>query len=257
MLFPSEYCRFHKWNGWLRYFARDCGCLEKSENPQRENCPAELPRQTTNRGRNLARVLPPADTHPPRRIRKFVLRGKFWIFNTRRREASEIRGARRTVAGAWNNFISPISFFSARVIRRRKTTRGWKGEGVASRRYFLLAMRLAFRTTPSYPAGSRRDFAETVLGTLQIFPWKISRRYPRGLDVFRWIDWRVLPLCKLPFRFFFFRTISPETKPLQARPFPTSPRSTIESTELRLHSCESFVLQSLARRIVRQTRKFR
>lgn len=48
-------------------------------------------------------------------------------------------------------------------------------------------------------------------------------------------------------------TISPETKPLQARPFPTSSRSTIESTELRLHSCESLVLQSPARRIVRQT----
>lgn len=40
---------------WLRYFARDCGCLEKSGNPQRENRLAELPRQTTNREGNGAR----------------------------------------------------------------------------------------------------------------------------------------------------------------------------------------------------------
>lgn len=241
---------------WLRHFARDCRCLEKSGNPQRENCPAELPRQTTNRGRNQARTLrhTPAKEDTKVCSARKVLNIQYSSTRGKRTDSrSETDGC-----GCMEQFhFSYFLLFRVLFVGARGRE-GWKGERVVSRRYFLLTMRLASRAIPSYPACSHRDFAETVLGTLQIFPVEDFEEIPKRVRCFSMNRLEGTSAMQTPLPLFFLpRTISPEIKPLQARPFPTSPQSTIESRELRLYSCESFVLQSLARRIVRQTRKFR
>lgn len=137
--------------------------------------------------------------------------------------------------------------------------RGGEEEGGRRRKsgredgYFLLAMRLAFRARPPLLFRRlRRDRAKTVHGPLYKSPAGDVEEAPKRVRCFRWIDWRALLLCKLPFRrrcapaHFVPRTISlrkPTSRRLGLIPF--SPWSTAESTELRLHSCESFVPQSL------------
>lgn len=95
---------------WLRYFARDCGCLEKSENSQRENRLAELPRQTTNRGRKPSQTFLPADIHTRQGGYESFFREESFEYSILTGERGERDGR---FAGARSNFISPISFFPA------------------------------------------------------------------------------------------------------------------------------------------------
>lgn len=79
-------CRFPQMERRLRYLVRGLRMPWKigARDSRRKNRLAKLPRRATNRGKKPRARLPP-HAHRQRRIRKFLPRGKFWIFNTRRR----------------------------------------------------------------------------------------------------------------------------------------------------------------------------
>lgn len=146
-------------------------------------------------------------------MRKFLPRGKFWIFNTRRGSTSvpapfARRGwsdrrqkgvERQTVAGTRRNFIFPI-FYPRAAIRwgrwvqpsESRVERGRKKEGKdpVGRREFPIRDAAWFQ--PPIP------FLTSLTTFLPSPPTRRAERPFKRVRCFRWIDSRVLPLCKLP-----------------------------------------------------------
>ena len=166
-------------------------------------------------------------------MRKFLPRGKFWIFNTRRgtsvpgaapfarrrttdRSPAEERVERQTVAGIHGG----ISFFLFSAACRDsleavgaayRIKEPWVSHGVGGAK----DEGREERERRNRPGRETRNIFYSRCGldptpylflnplwrpsSLRVLPRDASNGPPRGVRCFRWIDSRVLPLCKLPF----------------------------------------------------------
>lgn len=159
---------------------------------------------------------------------KFLPRRKFWIFNTRaRRRRRGGEGVRRGTDGCGHSEEFHFSYFLPRIRRRQRGAAyriengGPRGErGLSSPGYFLFVMRPGSR----HPSALPRDTSSESSGMARCF---------------RWIDSRVLSLCKLSFHRGPARS-SLDATPLDRLRAPLTRRYPDfglpdESAELRLH----------------------
>lgn len=218
--FQASMVAFTNMKRWLRYFARNCGYLEKSENPQRENRLGELPWRATNRGRNRARPsCLPARTRQGGYESFFREESFEYSILGGERRAGGIRGARRTVADAWNNFISLLFPSSPRIIRRTRSL-GQDGERVKERKggragifYWQCVWHSArFHHIPLI-AISRRQFSRPYKSSHERFRGGTQEGY-RCFSMNRSEDTSAMQTPQTPLSR-RGATISPETKLLQ------------------------------------------